>query len=78
MKNIKDKLTTLAGFLIAVCGAVAVLPTQGIALPTWATPAMTITVTLCGAVIAFLTGKNPDGSRKTKDQIEAQNRGEHR
>lgn len=74
MKNIKDKLTTVCALLIAVCTAVFALPSQGVVLPTWAIPVATVTAGVCGAIIAYFSGKNPNGTKKSQSQVDTQNR----
>lgn len=68
--NIKDKLSTICGAILVLCGpGTGILWTLGVKLPQWA-----ITVALALAGVALMTGyilqgKNPDGSTKTPTQV---------
>ena len=70
--NIKDKLTTIVGIVFAIAGSIAAAATQ-VSLPSWLTAAAGTALAISGGVMAFLTGKNPDGTTKTTDQIVAAN-----
>lgn len=74
MKNLKDTLTTIAGVMIAIAGVILALSTNGIILPTWVTTGGVVLATVGAAIIAYLGGKNPDGSTKSKLQVENQNK----
>ena len=67
MLNVKDTLSTVCAVLGTICGAVLVLPTQGVVIPAIITTIATILVVLSGAVIGILTGKNPNGTTKAID-----------
>ena len=76
LSNIKDWLSTICGLIIALCG-----PGTGILWLNWPTMPHWLTITLlvlAGVAVyvkALLVGKNPDGSTKTSDQINALNAG---
>lgn len=72
MKNLKDTVTTICGILIAVSGTVYTLTQAGIVLPTQVTTIATAVGIIAMAVLGYFTGKNPDGTKKTSDQIDAQ------
>lgn len=72
MNNLKDTVTTICGILFAVCGAVIGIQTQ-VSLPAWLITAAVVIGAVCAAVTMYLTGKNPDGSKKTPDQAAAIN-----
>ena len=69
MKNIKDKLTTLCGVIIAVCGVLTGLSQSGIVLSSGVQTGSIIAGSLAGGIIAFFTGKNSDGSTKLPEQL---------
>lgn len=73
MKNLKDTLTTIAGIMVAFGGTVYTLGKAGIALPEWLNTAGVIAATVGATVGLYLTGKNPDGSTKSADQVTKQN-----
>jgi len=73
MKNLKDSLTTAAGVLIAIGGLLLSLSTAGIVLPTWCKTLSVALPIIGGAIIGYFSGKNPNGSVKTPEQIAAQN-----
>jgi hypothetical protein len=74
MKNLKDKVTNICAWITGVGGVIIGAHLSGqIMLPTWA---VSILGTLIGiAVVAtqILTGKAPDGTTKTPEQIIQQN-----
>lgn len=72
MKNLKDKITTICGILILVSGTIMTLNQAGIILPTWLSSIGITIGVIAGSVLAYFTGKNPDGSVKTEVQINAQ------
>jgi hypothetical protein len=77
MNNLKDKMTTLAGYLGAIAfigGAiVASIASNGVKVPM----SITIGIGACGAasvaIIGWFGGKNPDGSTKSVEQVTTQN-----
>ena len=75
MKNLKDKLSSICGIVFLVGGAiVSVGATGGVALPVWLVAGAGVSTAISGAVIGILTGKNPNGSTKAIEQVEAQNK----
>jgi hypothetical protein len=67
MKNIKDILTTIFAIVSIVAGAVnAYLQSIGTGEIDWFQLGIAIIV----ALVAYLTGKNPNGTTKTFSQIE--------
>jgi hypothetical protein len=72
LSNIKNTLTTIAGILGTISGVIITCQTQGVALPPW----LTTVAAVCGAIsigiIGYFSGKNPDGSSKTQNQIDDQ------
>ncbi len=71
--NLKDTLTTITGILIALSGTVAILAKSGVAIPeNINTLAISIGVIALG-IQGYLTGKNPNGTTKTAEQVVAQN-----
>ncbi len=72
MIDIKSKISTVCGVIILVCGVVLALPLQGLVIPTGVTSIATIVLSICGGIIGVLTGKNPDGSSKTAEQVQKQ------
>jgi hypothetical protein len=74
MKNLKDNLSTICGILFLIGGAiVSVGATGGIAEPTWLVSGAGILTAVSGAIVGFLTGKNPNGSTKSVEQTTTQN-----
>jgi hypothetical protein len=77
MDNIKDTMTTIAGYLgaFAFVSATIVgsLIQSGIVIPLF----VTALIGACGAasvaILGWYNGKNPDGSKKTVAQITEQN-----
>lgn len=76
MKNIKDIFTTIAGILgaisAAIIGIAGVLTQYAISVPVW----LIVMGACCGVVsvvlIGFFQGKNADGTKKTKSQLQKQ------
>jgi uncharacterized membrane protein HdeD (DUF308 family) len=71
--NIKDTLSTICGVLLAIAGAILSLQTTGIILPAWVNTTTMIVAAIASAIIAYLTGKNPNGKAKSNNQISTQN-----
>lgn len=71
--NLKDKATNIAGILIAISGAIYGLVKAGIDIPQDIQTASVAAGIIGAAIISYFTGKNPDGSTKTADQVAAQN-----
>lgn len=53
----KDKISNIAGFTLAVSGALAGVGAAGVTLPQPVLTACIITATVSGAIVAWLTGK---------------------
>jgi len=70
-QNWKDTLSTICGILIALCTALLTLAT----IPTWLQTACGITIAVAGALIGWITGKNPNLSTKTDTQVTNANTG---
>ncbi len=65
MNNIKDTVTTLCGWVIALGGAVLVAALNGtLVVPEAVVGALTFIVGLATAILGILQGRNPDGSKK--------------
>lgn len=71
MKNLKDILTTIAGFVILLSGTLLTIGEPTISLEYLGY--CKIAGVAAASVIAYLTGKNPDGSTKSVEQINDQN-----
>ncbi len=72
MKNLKDKISTVCGIVLLISGCILSVTTAGVALPVVVVTSATLGASISGGLLAYLTGKNPDGSTKTVEQIEAQ------
>ncbi len=70
--NIKDKLSTICGVLIAIGGGILVVG-QTVKLPEWLNAAAGAVMAVCTAIIGYLTGKTPAAKAKTSDQVVNQN-----
>lgn len=70
MKNLKDKITNLAGILLLVGGGIMTASTV-VALPAFLVTYSTVAAAIGGSIVAYATGKNPDLSSKTPEQIAA-------
>jgi VIT1/CCC1 family predicted Fe2+/Mn2+ transporter len=68
MKDLKNTISTICAFVIAICGAILGLATT-IVLPTWAVTICTIFLAVATAVIGVLTGRNSDGSKKQNPTV---------
>jgi ABC-type xylose transport system permease subunit len=69
LQNLKDTLTTIAGVVFAVCGAIMAISASGVVLPEWLTTTAVTAVAISGALIGYFTGKLPDGTKKTPEQV---------
>lgn len=69
MKDLKNKATNVAGILLLIAGAIASIATAGVALPAVVVTVGTVSGTLGAGIIAYFTGKNPDGTKKTENQL---------
>lgn len=72
IKDLKDKATTIAGILMLVSGLILGLPGQGVEVIGIVHDIAVVAGSLGAAVIAYLTGKNADGTKKRSDQIDSQ------
>jgi len=72
MENLKDKATNLAGLLIVFAGVVGSIVTAGVSVPASLITAATVSGSVGAGIISFFTGKNADGSTKSKEQISIQ------
>jgi hypothetical protein len=63
-KNLKDKITNVCGVIVLIAGSILALPTSGVSLPPAVITASTIALTIAGSMVAYLTGKGPDGNPK--------------
>ena len=65
MKNLKDTVTTICGWIIALGGAVLAMTVSGtLAVPEAVVGVLTFIVGLATAILGILQGRNPDGSKK--------------
>ena len=71
--NLKDTLTTIAGFLFALASGVLTASASGLVVSAWLTTAAGVIVAVSGGLIGWLTGKSPDAKTKIKDQVIAGN-----
>jgi hypothetical protein len=72
MENLKDRISTICGIILLISGCILTVSTAGVALPVVVTTYATLGASISGGVLAYLTGKNPDGSTKTASQINEQ------
>jgi hypothetical protein len=72
MKNLKDTLSTICAALLVLSGVVVSLPAQGVVLPPIVSTIAIVVGALAGAITAFLTGKNPNGTTKVIDSATGQ------
>lgn len=70
MGNIKDKLSTVATILASVSGVIIAIQTQGVTVPAWVNTIAVVFGAVSLGITSFLTGKNPDGSAKTPEQVQ--------
>lgn len=65
MSNIKDTVTTVCGWIIAIGGAVLAAVISGqLTLPEGVVAALTFIVGLATAILGMFEGRNADGSKK--------------
>ncbi len=65
MNNIKDTVTTICGWVIALGGAVLAAAVSGaLVVSEPVIGALTFIVGLATAILGILQGRNPDGSKK--------------
>lgn len=62
--NTKDSITNICGVLIAIAGIVPTLKSAGVDVPEVVIQISTTLGVIAGAVVAYFTGKNHDGSTK--------------
>ena len=67
MKNLKDIISTICGILVLISGLAVSLSAQGIVISPSLNSVFIIVGTVSASIIAYLTGKNPNGSTKTID-----------
>jgi len=67
--NLKDTLSTIAGVLFAVCTGIVTASASGVTLPSGLVAAAGTLAAISGAVIGFLTGKAPNATSKTPEQV---------
>ena len=73
MKNLKDNITVICGIILTICGILTGLVQSGITLPEWIQPTCVTVGAICGGIIAYLTGKNSDGTTKKPEQLTSKN-----
>ncbi len=71
--NLKDFLTTVCGGIVLICAGVVGAEKCGMVLPPKIMGIVYIAGGISGSVIAYLTGKNPNGTTKTPEQVQTQN-----
>ena len=71
--NLKDTLTTICGIVLAISGGLVTAHISGLVLPAWLVTASGVLATVSGAIIGWLTGKAPNATTKTPDQVVAGN-----
>lgn len=64
-KTKKDKYSNAAGFVIALSGAIIAAAQAGVEIPTQIEKGAIFAGILATAIVAWLTGKGPDGKPKT-------------
>lgn len=69
MKNLKDTVTTICGILIALSGAVYAATQAGVILPPSIVQGAVLIGIVATSVLAYFTGKNPNGTKKSAEQI---------
>lgn len=74
MENLKDKITNIAGVLIAIGGVIVILEQSGVILPQWIITTGIVLASLGGAIVSYFTGKNPNGTVKADSIIEIANK----
>lgn len=68
--NLKSTLSTVLGIMGMLGGVALSMPQYGIELPIAIKAIAGSFIAISVGGIGFLTGKNPDGSRKTAEQVE--------
>lgn len=72
MKDLKDKATNVAGVMVLIGGIILSIVTGGVALPPVIVTIGAISGTTGAAIISFFSGKNANGSKKSRKQIDNQ------
>ena len=70
MKNLKDTISNYAAVILVIAGGVQTFLTLNASKPI---DFGQLSLYLVGIIIAYLTGKNPDGSTKSDGQVTTQN-----
>jgi hypothetical protein len=65
--NIKDTLSTICAWVIAICGGIIAVETGGVKLPEVVITVATSAIVVATVIIGILTGKNPNGTTKAID-----------
>ena len=65
MKNLKDKITNVAGVVVAICTVLLTAGQNGLVLPSWANSTLGGLIAVSVALIGYFTGKNPNGTTPT-------------
>jgi hypothetical protein len=73
MKNLKDNLTNICAIIIVIIAALQLSKSQGVIFPHWVDNTCIVLGALCLGIGSYLQGKNPDGSTKSKAQVDIQN-----
>ena len=74
MKDWKNTLSSICGLIIVICGAIATLGASGgIVIPTWITSVCGALAAISAGLIGWITGKNPNLTSKTPDQVNTLN-----
>ena len=71
--NLKDTMTNVAAALAGIGTLLAGLNVVALHLPVWVTAIGGALVGVAAVINGVYSGKNPDGSTKTTDQVIAQN-----
>ena len=66
MTNIKDKLSTICGYLVVITGGLIGVSTI-VTFPPVLLAVLIATGSISGGIIGLLTGKNPNGTTKQID-----------
>lgn len=69
MKDWKNTISNILGIVVVILGALVTASQTGLTMPTWVITICTAGIPVCVAIIAVLTGKNPDLSSKTENQL---------
>jgi len=64
MKDFKNKISNVCGLIAVIAGSILTLPTMGIVLPVAVVAISTISLSISGGIVAYLTGKTADGKDK--------------